>query len=150
MILEWLFLDYNELSKQQLHKILIFRQEIFVVEQNCPYLDADEKDRFSHHLLGLKNHGQLVAYLRLVHAGISYPEISFGRIATHISFRSQGLGKRLMKEGLTRTEQMFGKNPIRISAQTHLVSFYTFFGFVSTGKNYLEDGIPHTEMLRKI
>lgn len=148
MIINWQFFDFHDLSKFQLHEIMKFRQAIFIVEQDCPYQDADEKDKDSFHLLGFDESQQLVAYLRLVKEGISYDEISFGRIATHLSVRGKGVGKDLMEEGIRQANNLYGKPQIRISAQSYLVPFYKAFNFKSTGKEYLEDDIPHTEMLR--
>ena len=148
MDIQWRFKSYQELSKIELHDVLILRQQVFVVEQNCPYQDADEKDKDSFHLLGFDESQQLIAYLRLVKEGISYDEISFGRIATHLSVRGKGIGKDLMVEGIRQATNLYGKSPIRISAQSQLVPFYEAFNFKSTGKEYLEDDIPHTEMLR--
>ena len=147
MNIEWRFKSYDDLSKTEFHDIMIIRQEVFIVEQNCPYQDADDKDKLSHHLLGyVKN--ELVAYLRLVKPGISYKEMSFGRIVITPNFRNKGLGKALMNEGILQSNKLYGTNTNRISAQSHLVPFYEKFGFKSTGKEYLEDGIPHTEMLK--
>jgi ElaA protein len=123
------------------------RQAVFVVEQNCPYQDADDKDVFSHHLLGYDAEKKLVAYLRLVQPGVSYKEMSFGRIVTTSSQRRKGLGKSLMYKGIEEAFKLYNTKRNRISAQTHLVPFYQEFGFKSTGKEYLEDDIPHTEML---
>lgn len=146
MDIQWRFKSYQELSKIELHDVLILRQQVFVVEQDCPYQDADEKDQDSHHLLGyVKDH--LVAYLRLVKPGISYKEMSFGRIVTAQNHRGKGLGVALMQEGIEQSIKLYGTSPNRISAQTHLLPFYQKFGFESTNKEYLEDGIPHTEML---
>ncbi len=146
MDIQWRFKSYQELSKIELHDVLILRQQVFVVEQNCPYQDADEKDKDAHHLLGYVN-DHLVAYLRLVKPGISYKEMSFGRIVTAPNQRSKGLGVALMKQGIEHSKKLYGTTLNRISAQTHLLEFYQSFGFQSTGKEYLEDGIPHTQML---
>lgn len=147
MTIDWIFKSYEELTKSELHELMMLRQAVFVVEQNCPYQDADDKDHFSHHLLGYDTDKRLVAYLRLVQPGISYKEMSFGRIVTASSQRRKGLGKFLMIKGIEEAFKLYNTKRNRISAQTHLVSFYTEFGFKSTGKQYLEDDIPHTEML---
>ena len=103
----------------------------------------------SHHLMGYFK-GVLVAYLRLVKPGISYKEMSFGRIVTAQSHRGIGLGIALMKEGIKQSIILYGTSNNRISAQSHLLPFYQKFGFESTGKEYLEDDIPHTEMIKTI
>ena len=149
MDIDWRFKTFEGLTKTELYEIMILRQQVFVVEQDCPYLDADEKDKDSHHLMGYIN-GILVAYLRLVKPGISYEEMSFGRIVTAKSHRGIGLGVALMKEGIKRSIKLYGTFNNRISAQSYLLPFYQKFGFESTGKEYLEDGIPHTEMIKTI
>ena len=149
MDIDWRFKTFEGLTKTELYEIMILRQQVFVVEQDCPYLDADEKDKDSHHLIGYIN-GILVAYLRLVKPGISYEEMSFGRIVTAKSHRGIGLGVALMKEGIKQSITLYGTFNNRISAQSYLLPFYQKFGFESTGKEYLEDGIPHTEMIKTI
>ena len=149
MDIDWRFKTFEGLTKTELYEIMILRQQVFVVEQDCPYLDADEKDKDSHHLMGYIK-GVLVAYLRLVKPGISYEEMSFGRIVTAKSHRGIGLGVALMKEGIKRSIKLYGTFNNRISAQSYLLPFYQKFGFESTGKEYLEDGIPHTEMIKTI
>jgi ElaA protein len=148
MLHKWKFCSYDDLTKKELHQLIILRQNVFIVEQNCPYQDADKKDFNSHHLMGYDQNNQLIAYLRIVGPGVSYKEVSLGRILTHISYRGTGLGKVTVKMGLQYAESIFGKVAIKISAQSHLVSFYKTFNFESTGKEYLEDDIPHTEMIR--
>tara|TARA_B110000003_G_scaffold167106_1_gene167081 strand:+ start:4952 stop:5401 length:450 start_codon:yes stop_codon:yes gene_type:complete len=148
MLQQWKICSYDDLSKQELHQLMILRQNVFIVEQNCPYQDADKKDFNSHHLMGFDQNNQLIAYLRIVGPGASYKEVSLGRIVTDIDNRGTGLGIELMKMGLQFTESIYDKVDIRISAQTHLVPFYKKFDFESTGKEYLEDDIPHTEMIR--
>lgn len=148
MLQKWKVCSYDDLSKQELHQLMILRQNVFIVEQNCPYQDADNKDFNSHHLMRFNENTQIIAYLRIVAPGISYKEVSLGRIVTDKDNRGTGLGIELMKMGLQFTESIYGKVDIRISAQTHLVPFYKKFDFESTGKQYLEDDIPHTEMIR--
>ena len=148
MQIKWDFKGFSELSIDELYAIMVLRQEGFIVEQDCPYMDADGKDQKSHHLLGYNLEGNLVAYLRLVQPGISYREISFGRIVTSVKVRGKGVGKQLMEEGIRQSELLYGKVANRISAQSYLTPFYKKFNFNSVGKEYLEDNIPHTEMLR--
>ena len=147
MSLRWVCKSFYELTAEQIYTILCVRQEVFVLEQECLYLDADGKDRRSFHLMGF-NGNELVAYARIVEPGVSYPEVSMGRILTVARARGTGAGIELMHVGINEIENRFGKVPIRISAQTYLLEFYQKFGFASTGKEYLEDEIPHTEMLR--
>lgn len=147
MKFRWECKSFNDLSADQMYTILCVRQEVFVLEQECLYLDADGKDRKSLHLMGF-DEDELVAYARIVEPGVSYEEVSMGRILTTKNARGKGAGIELMEEGLREIESRYGKVPVRISAQTYLLKFYQKFGFESTGKEYLEDEIPHTEMLR--
>lgn len=144
----WVFKDFSKLSIEEMYEVMQLRQEVFIVEQDCPYLDADGKDQQSHHLLGYDTEGVLVAYLRLLPPGVSYSEISLGRIVTSTKYRGKGIGKMLMKQGINESELLYGKVSIRISAQSYLIPFYRAFGFEIIGSEYLEDNIPHTEMLR--
>lgn len=150
MELKWHCLHYDELSKKQLYELLCLRQMVFVVEQDCAYLDMDYKDQTSYHLLGINPNERLLAYARLLPKGLYYQDATaIGRIITHPEHRGSGLGLQLMEESIKENERLWGKGPIRLSAQSHLNDFYEKFGFLDTGKHYLEDGIPHQEMLRK-
>ncbi|MDP6907903.1 MAG: GNAT family N-acetyltransferase [Flavobacteriales bacterium] len=148
MKLRWEWKSFGQLSSDQLYTILTVRQEVFVLEQSCLYLDADGKDRKSFHLMGYDGDA-LVAYARIVEPGISYPEVSIGRILSSQKVRGKGSGKELMHKALERIAKEYGDVPVRISAQSYLKDFYQQFGFEPTGKEYLEDEIPHMEMLRK-
>ena len=142
---------FNDLSLRELYEIGRLRQEVFIVEQNCPYVDFDGKDFDCHHLMFWDENGDLVAYARLVPIGISYThEPSIGRVITSQKARGSGLGIELMHVAIRACHSLWGQQAIRISAQTYLLAFYNNLGFVSTGKEYLEDDIPHTEMLLKI
>ena len=147
MSLRWEWKAFNELSAEEMYTVLCVRQEVFVLEQECLYLDADGKDRKSFHLMGFDGN-ELMAYARIVEPGISYKEVSIGRILSSKNARGTGAGVELMNQALTRIELMYGKVPVRISAQSYLEKFYKKFGFEPTGKEYLEDEIPHMEMLR--
>ena len=147
MNLRWDWKKFDELTADEVYTILCVRQQVFVLEQECLYLDADGKDRKSFHLMGF-NGDDLVAYARIVEPGVSYAEVSIGRILSSDKVRGTGAGIELMNQAISRIENHFGNVPIRISAQSYLLKFYQKFGFESTGKEYLEDEIPHTEMLR--
>ncbi len=124
------------------------RQEVFVVEQDCPYLDADGKDLKAHHLLGRNDVGKIICYARLLDAGVSYPGFcSIGRVINARDVRRQGLGKELMTQAMKHIQALYPQRPVKISAQSYLKSFYEGFGFVDTGHHYMEDGIPHMEMV---
>ena len=137
---------FNELTNIELYQLLQLRAEVFIVEQNCPYLDMDDKDYKSFHVLGYDNN-KLVACTRLVPIGVSYDiEPSIGRVVTHPSVRSLGYGKLLMEYSITETKQLFKSSVIVIGAQLYLDSFYKNLGFVPEGEMYLEDNIPHMTM----
>ncbi|MDC0303672.1 GNAT family N-acetyltransferase [Flavobacteriales bacterium] len=147
MDIRWKCKAFNDLTADEVYTILCVRQEVFVLEQECLYLDADGKDRKSYHLMGYLDN-DLVAYARIVEPGVCYKEVSIGRILTSEKARGTGAGKELMIQAITKIEEIYGMVPIRISAQSYLLGFYGEFGWESTGKEYLEDDIPHTEMLR--
>ena len=143
----WKIKSFEELSSKELYEILKVRQEVFVVEQTCYYLDADGYDEKALHLWAEKQ-GKIVAYCRIFSQGIKYPETSIGRVLTHPDARNLSLGKILMSFALQAIEIRFKTKECRISAQDYLLDFYKNFGFTDTGKKYLEDDIPHTEMVR--
>lgn len=148
MTINWTYKAFHELSVLELYSIIKLRLEVFVVEQNCPYQDADDKDLKAFHLMGYSNSGILICYCRILPQGISYQEVSIGRVVSSSLVRGSGAGKLLMEEALRMIEKQFGDQAsVRISAQSYLIKFYELFGFQNTGKEYLEDNIPHTEML---
>ncbi|MCB0614454.1 MAG: GNAT family N-acetyltransferase [Phaeodactylibacter sp.] len=143
-------LPFHQLSATELYALMALRQEVFVVEQNCPYLDADGKDLSAHHLLGYNENGRLVAYSRLLPKGVAYEKHpSFGRVVTAASIRGNGQGRNLMEKTLEWMRRLYGQDAIKISAQCYLISFYESLGFQTVGKEYLEDDIPHIGMVRK-
>ena len=145
--MRWTALSFPELSVDDLYELLALRQLVFVVEQRCPYLDCDGKDRAAIHLLGRDDDGRLVAYARLLSPGTSFAEASIGRVVTHPAVRRTGAGRELMSEAIARTRMAFGPGPIRIGAQQYLERFYGDLGFRIASAPYDEDGIPHVEML---
>jgi len=149
MLIQWKLKKFGELTPYELYDALQLRNEVFVVEQNCVFQDADNKDQDSFHLLGYQNN-KLVAYTRLVPPGITYDEASIGRVVSSSTVRGTGAGKALMQESIKRTYELFGINPIRIGAQLYLKKFYESFGFQQIGESYLEDGIPHIYMLKDV
>ena len=149
MDITWQHKAFKDLGLDELYDILALRQAVFVVEQDCPYQDADgDYDKKGFHLSGRNKGGELLAYARILPAGLAYDEVAIGRILTAESARRSGLGKKLMYESFRQIDKQFGKSAIRISAQCYLEKFYTDLGFEPTGKEYLEDGIPHMEMLK--
>lgn len=150
MTLSWSCRRFRELDSTQLYELLALRQEVFVVEQTCPYQDADGLDLHPDclHLLGRDADGRLLAYARLLPPGTRFAEPSVGRVVTSPAARRQGLGQLLMGESIRAVEREFGPVAIRLSAQRYLEEFYTRLGFTQQGRPYEEDGIPHVEMLR--
>jgi len=139
---------YPALTKDQLYALLRLRAEVFVVEQDCPYQDLDDKDQTAIHLLGLTDDGRLAAYTRILDKGISYGEYaSIGRVITAPFARGKGLGRQLMEESVRVLHQHYGQQPIKISAQAHLQAYYGSVGFRTVTEEYLEDGIPHVGMV---
>lgn len=146
--IDWACVPFNELTGKDVYDMLYLRNLVFVMEQNCVYLDTDGKDFHSWHLLG-RHEGNVVAYARLLPAGISYKELSIGRVVCAPEVRRTGVGRRLMKQAIAEMQRINGYGAIRISAQCYLEKFYGDFGFESEGDTYLEDGLPHIEMCRK-
>jgi ElaA protein len=149
MKIHWRFLYFRQLTTDQLYDLAALREKIFVVEQNCPYLELDGLDRSAWHLLGYNAHEELIAYLRIVEPGAKYPEPAIGRVLIRREERRKGIGKALMAEGIRRAEKLYPESGIRISAQLRLEKFYRELGFAAVSAPYDEDGIPHVEMLRK-
>jgi len=145
--INWHCLPFNSLTVLQWHNLIALRINVFVVEQNCPYPELDGKDPLCHHVFGEIN-GEVVAVSRIVPPGISYAEVAIGRVATSQNQRGKGLGIELMNQTMHQIKNIYGTVPVRISAQSYLEQFYSDLGFEPTGKSYLEDGIPHLEMLR--
>jgi ElaA protein len=139
----WRWATFGELSTDALYAVLAARAEVFVVEQRCVYVDPDGLDRDALHLLGWDGE-VLVAYLRVLPAGVRFPEAAIGRVLTAATHRGRGLGRAVVGEALRR----LGAWPLALSAQAHLEGFYGSFGFVRTGAAYDEDGIPHVPMRR--
>jgi ElaA protein len=144
----WQHLSFDALSTTQLYAVLQLRSEVFVVEQNCVFQDIDGYDAQAMHVLGYADE-KLVAYARCFNAGVKFVEASIGRVITDTSVRGTGAGHILVQQSIDCIQRTWGAQPIRIGAQAHLDHFYGKLGFVKTGAIYLEDGIPHTEMLRK-
>ena len=141
---------FDQLTLKQLYELLALRTEVFIVEQNCPFQDADGKDMVAHHCLGYDETGALVAYTRLFDLNLSYEGyISIGRVVTAKKVRGLGVGQHLMTYSIAQCNELYGPQPIKIGAQQYLLRFYESFGFQSTGEDYLEDGIPHTIMIRR-
>ncbi len=139
---------FSELSTRELYELLKLRSEVFVVEQDCVYLDIDGKDEKALHIIGNLN-GSIIAYTRVFKAGDYFKEISIGRVVVKDTARKGGYGKLIMQETIAAIYKRFGTQPILLSAQVYLLDFYKDLGFVPEGEEYLEDGIPHITMIKK-
>jgi len=144
--MNWISKPFDELTPRELYAIMQLRNEVFVVEQNCVFQDADNKDQYCHHVMCFENE-KLVAYARIVPAGISYVETSIGRVVTSPSIRGKGIGNLLLQQTLDKTFSLYGNVRLKIGAQLYLKKFYESFSFKQTGDIYLEDDIQHIEMV---
>ena len=141
----WRFARFEELTPREIHDVYRLRVAVFIVEQNCVFQDVDGADPQSWHLLGYDG-GELVAYARLLPAGVKFAEPSIGRVITAPSVRRTGMGRVLMAEAMKRAGELWPRASIRIGAQAHLERFYNEFGFRKASEPYDEDGILHIEM----
>jgi len=148
MKIQWDIKSFEALSTKELYDILRLRSEIFVVEQNCVYLDLDGKDKLALHLFG-EFEGKIVAYSRLFKPGISFENASIGRVVVDVNYRERKWGHELMREAIAGIQLHFSESKITIGAQLYLKKFYESHGFVQTSEMYLEDDIPHIEMKRE-
>ncbi|KUJ57583.1 GNAT family N-acetyltransferase [Chryseobacterium aquaticum] len=144
----WKIKSFEEITTSELYEIIKARVDVFVVEQDCPYPDLDDYDQKALHLWAEQDQ-KVLAYCRIFNQGIKYPETSIGRVLTTEKGRGKNFGKQLIQYAVETIENRFRTSQIRISAQDYLLRFYSGFGFEDTGKKYLEDNIPHTEMFRK-
>lgn len=150
MNITWYHKHFKNLTTTELYQILQLRNEVFIVEQNCPFQDLDDKDFKCYHLMGFDTNSQKVmAYTRIVPAGISYDEASIGRVVTSPLARRKGIGKQLMKNSIELLEELYGGISIKIGAQLYLKKYYESFDFQQIEEVYLEDGIEHILMIRK-
>jgi ElaA protein len=145
--IDWSLKKFDELSAKEIYEILKLRSEVFVVEQNCVFLDMDDKDQFAHHLQG-RIEGNLAAVVRILPPGLAYDEPSIGRVVSSPQFRRKGVGIALMNTAIAETVALYGARAIKIGAQQYLKKFYESFGFVQCSETYLEDDIPHIKMIR--
>ena len=148
----WRLSPYAQLTLDELYAVLQLRQRVFIVEQSCPFIDADGADDRAWHLMGWTQDGEgrplLGAYARLFAPGAMYAEASIGRVVTHPDVRRGGVGRALMWQALRQVAALAPGAAVRIGAQRYLEHFYASLGFVAEGEGYVEDGIPHVEMVR--
>lgn len=142
--------SFNELTLNEFHSILLLRINVFVVEQDCPYPELDNKDQKAFHLFAFSedNSDKVIAYTRIFKPGDYYQEAALGRVAVHGDYRNQQLGYELIKKSIKVIKTKFNTSNIKIGAQTYLKNFYGSFGFKQEGDEYIEDGIPHIHMIR--
>ncbi|MCJ8339646.1 MAG: GNAT family N-acetyltransferase [Pseudomonadales bacterium] len=154
-MLTWYCKSYQQLSADQLFAIFKARQQVFIVEQNCPYPDIDQLDKQCLHLFACNDstaantEPEILAYLRIIPPGAQYPQASFGRVLTTESARGTGVGKTLVAKALQQLQRVYPSADIKISAQSYLQDFYARFGFETISDIYLEDDIEHLDMLLK-
>ena len=146
MVLQWTLKTFDELTVHELYKIMRLRMEVFIVEQQCAFLDADDNDQKAWHLCAWKEN-KLVAYTRIFAPGIMYNEAAIGRVVNAPPVRGTGVGKALMERSVLAVYQLFGRIPIKIGAQLYLKKFYESMGFVQDSDIYLEDNIEHIKMI---
>lgn len=145
----WRSVPFAALTTAELYEVLQLRTEVFVMEQAGIYQDMDGADHAAVHVLGTAG-GQLMAYARCFPAGVKFAEASIGRVITRESVRGTGLGHELMRQAIACVVAQWGAQPLRIGAQARLEKFYVQHGFATAGEPYIEDGIPHVEMLRPV
>jgi ElaA protein len=149
LLMAYILKKFGELSATELHDIYKLRAQVFVVEQKCAYQDVDGKDPYAFHLMLIKDE-KLCGYLRILPPGLSYKEVSIGRVVVLPELRGRGLGVQLMKQALVSVTGIYGQTAIVISAQCYLQKWYEALGFVSEGESYLEDEIPHVKMKKQL
>jgi ElaA protein len=142
----WHLRAFDALTPLEWDRLCALRQRVFVLEQNCPFVDADGLDPFCFHLW-MEENERVVACARLVPPGAHYAEASLGRVATALDHRNQGLGKAIVAEALREIHQRW-PGPVKIMAQVYLEPFYAQFGFEGRGEVFWEDDIPHRNMVR--
>lgn len=146
--MNWELKKFEELNAEEIYEILKIRNEVFIVEQKCPYQDCDGKDKKSYHLY-FQDGGKIIAYLRILKKGVSYDEISIGRVLVLKNYRGKGIAREMLLKAINFVELNLNEKEIKIQAQTYLVNFYRSLGFKEISKEYLEDNIPHIDMLYK-
>lgn len=149
-MLEYYHKEFKTLSLFELYELMRLRQEVFIVEQNCPYLDADGLDHEAIHVIGILEN-KIEACTRILAPDVAYENYSsIGRVVNGMKIRGTGEGKRLMEYSINLCKKLYPNHDIKISAQVYLDKFYTDLGFKANNHHYLEDGIPHQGMILPI
>jgi ElaA protein len=147
--LSWKWQKFSDIAPSEVYEMLAVRQQVFVVEQECLYLDADGLDAQAWHLFGCNPLGELIAYARILPPNTRYQEPSIGRVLICKAARGRGIGHELMTQCLRKCQLHYAKQAIRISAQAYLCEFYQSFGFEPQGQPYDDGGIAHISMVLK-
>ncbi|RXM58903.1 GNAT family N-acetyltransferase [Clostridium tetani] len=146
--MNWHVKKFKELKCEEIYKILQIRNKIFIVEQKCAYQDCDDRDKKSYHVY-VEDKGEIVSYLRILPRKISYNEVSIGRVLVNKNYRGKGIAREMMIKAINFIEKNLGEKEIKIQAQCYLINFYKSLGFKEISNEYLEDNIPHIDMLYK-
>lgn len=146
--MNWELKKFKELKVEEIYKILEIRNKVFIVEQQCAYQDCDGKDENAYHLY-LQDNDKIIAYLRILKKGVSYDEISIGRVLVNKNYRGKGISREMMLKAMNFIELNLNEKEIKIQAQAYLINFYKSLGFKEVSDEYLEDNIPHIDMLYK-
>lgn len=146
-MMELIVKTFEELTPDELYEILMLRNAVFVVEQECPYQDIDGRDQRAYHVF-FRDEGGIQAYLRVLEAGVSFDEVSIGRVIA--VKRRRGIGSKILAEGIKVARERLHAGAIRIEAQVYAKEMYERQGFVRVSEEFLEDGIPHVQMLLKL
>lgn len=147
MNITWQWKKFEDISGSEMHELLSTRQQVFIIEQKCFYLDADEYDEKSWHLIGRCSDSKIVAYARLNYPDTKYKEVSFGRVLTTKEGRGIGAGRKLIELCIKKSKEEFFDSNIKISAQSYLIKFYSDFGFKITSDPYQDAGVEHVDMV---
>lgn len=144
--LDWNMKNFQELTNDELYSIMKARVDVFVVEQECPYEELDNYDQEASHCF-LKIDGRIAAYVRILPKNTKYEEVSIGRVLVVKNFRGNGYAKLIMKKAMNYAENQWQENKIKIQAQKYLHTFYSSLGFNQVSDVYLDDNIPHIDMI---
>ena len=147
--MDWKIYTFKQLSLDLLYDLIQLRIDVFVVEQNCPYRELDDKDRLDDtlHFIGFDKQGKMIAYARLLAPDVSFPEASIGRVLVVKESRGKGMARQLVNQGISIIKRTWSDSNIQIGAQQYLQHFYQSMGFQINSDMYLEDGIPHINMI---
>jgi len=153
-MIHWHTQKFDDFSPRQLYLLMQLRQDVFIVEQHCPFADLDNKDFACIHVSAWRDNAP-VAYARIVppefpvanqpvEIGVGCPSI--GRVCNAVSVRGSGIGRELMQRALQVVAAHWPNQACQIGAQAYLQPFYEALGFVVNGEQYIEDDIPHFPM----